>query len=85
MNKPDITFYGVNWCGDCRRSKQFLDLHGIEYKWVDIDQDREARTYVEQVNKGNGSVPTIIFSDGSILVEPTNAELATKLGFNPDG
>jgi glutaredoxin-like protein len=85
MNKPDITFYGVDWCADCRRAKWFLDLHEIEYRWMDIDQDREAAAYVERVNNGKRSVPTIVFGDGSILVEPTNAELATKLGLNTEG
>jgi glutaredoxin len=57
-----------------------MDKNGIEYKWVNIDQDLEGRAYVEQVNNGYRSVPTIVFPDGSILVEPTNSELTHKLG-----
>jgi glutaredoxin-like protein len=85
VNQPNITMYGADWCPDCRRAKWFLDLHQIQYKWVDIDQDREASAYVERINKGKRIIPTIVFGDGSILVEPTNAELATKLGLNTDG
>jgi glutaredoxin-like protein len=85
MNQPDITFYGVDWCPDCRRAKKFLGEQQIEYKWVDIEQDPEALAYVERVNNGKRIIPTIVFGDGSILVEPTNAELATKLGLNADG
>ncbi|MBI4218628.1 MAG: FAD-dependent oxidoreductase [Chloroflexi bacterium] len=67
------------WCPDCRRSKQFLDEQRIPYRWVDIDKDQEARAYVESVNEGKTIIPTIVFPDGSIIVEPTNAELAEKL------
>lgn len=80
MNEPEITLYGAHWCPDCRRSKQFLGDHQIPYTWVDIEQDQEAEQTVIDKNDGKRIIPTIIFGDGSILVEPTNAELATKLG-----
>lgn len=76
----DITIYGAYWCPDCRRSKQFLGEHQIPYKWVDIEQDRAGEEYVLQKNSGKRIIPTIEFEDGSILVEPSNAELAVKLG-----
>jgi thioredoxin reductase (NADPH) len=75
-----IIVYGTTWCPDCRRSKQFLGDQRIHYHWVDIERDPEAMTYVEHVNKGKRIIPTIVFTDGSILVEPSNAELAQKLG-----
>ena len=80
MNEPDVIVYAADWCSDCWRTKRFLGEHRVEYEWVDIEHNPEARTYVERVNNGNRSVPTIVFADGSILVEPTNAELAAKLG-----
>lgn len=76
----DITVYGAYWCPDCRRSKQFLGEHQIPYKWVDIEQDKEGEAYVLQKNNGKRIIPTIDFGDDSILVEPSNAELAAKLG-----
>ncbi|HEC24343.1 MAG TPA: FAD-binding protein [Chloroflexi bacterium] len=75
-----IVVYGTTWCPDCKRAKQFFGEHRIQYDWVDIEQDKEAAAYVEKVNNGARSVPTIIFPDGSRLVEPSNAELAEKLG-----
>ena len=75
-----ITIYGAYWCPDCRRSKQFLGEHQIPYKWVDIEQDKTGEAYVLQKNDGKRIIPTIEFEDGSILVEPSNAELAAKLG-----
>jgi len=81
MNRiADITVYGAYWCPDCRRSKQFLGEHQIPYNWVDIEQDEAGEVYVREKNRGKRIIPTILFPDGSILVEPSNAELAAKLG-----
>ena len=77
---PQIIVYGTTWCPDTRRSRAFLDQNNILYQWIDIDTESEARKYVEQVNNGNRSVPTIVFPDGGTLVEPSNMELAKKLG-----
>ena len=82
---PDarITVYGAPWCPDCKKSKQFLGEQRVPYNWVDIDFDEEGRRYVQQANNGKQIIPTIIFEDGSILVEPTNSEIAAKLGISP--
>ena len=79
MTEPEITVYGAHWCPDCRRSKQFLGEHQIPYEWVDIEEDAAAEEFVMEKNDGKRIIPTILFSDGSILVEPSNAELARKL------
>ena len=77
---PEITVYGAYWCPDCTRSKQFLGEHQIPYKWVNIEDDKDGESYITQKNNGKRIIPTIEFGDGSILVEPSNAELAEKLG-----
>lgn len=85
INDPtEITVYGTTWCGDTRRARRFLEQHNIPYKWIDIDQDKEARGYIEKVNNGYRSVPTILFPDGSMLVEPSTKKLAEKLGITDD-
>lgn len=76
----EITVYGADWCPDCRRAKRILDEHQTTYHWVDIDRDRVGEKFVIQTNRGNRSIPTIVFGDGSILVEPSNPELIAKLG-----
>ena len=80
MTNPTITIYGAYWCPDCRRSKQFLGEHQIPYNWIDIEQDPEAEQFVIATNDGKRIIPTITFEDGSFLTEPSNAQLATKLG-----
>jgi mycoredoxin len=81
VNPQDmIVLYGTSWCGDTRRTRNFLEQNQISYQWVDIDVDAEGRRFVEDTNKGFRSVPTIVFQDGSILVEPSTQELTNKLG-----
>ncbi len=75
-----ITVYGAPWCPDCRRSKAFLMDQRIPYRWVDIDADADGRAFVERLQDGGRTIPTIVFGDGSHLLEPSNAELAAKLG-----
>jgi thioredoxin reductase (NADPH) len=79
-----IQVYGAHWCPDCRRSKRFLGEHRIPYDWIDIEEDQQAQRYVEEINNGKRIIPTITFPDGSILVEPSDAELAKKLGLRMD-
>jgi mycoredoxin len=74
-----IIIYGAEWCFDCRRARRFLDQQQVIYKWVNIDEDLTGEQFVLKVNKGMRSVPTIVFPDGSILVEPSNNQLAQKL------
>jgi glutaredoxin-like protein len=75
-----IVVYGTRWCGDSRRAKNFFDTHQIPYKWMDIDENPEASDFVRRINHGFRSVPTIVFPDGSRLVEPSIEQLAEKLG-----
>ena len=76
--------YGTEWCGDCKRSKRFLDQKKIPYTWIDIEDDKEARKIAMKLNDGKAKVPTIIFDDDAVLVEPSNFQLAEKLGINLD-
>ena len=83
MPEAKMTMYGAPWCPDCKRAKQFLGEQRVSFNWVDTDQDEEGRRYVQQANGGKQIIPTILFEDGSILVEPSNAELAAKMGISP--
>ena len=75
----NLTMYGTTWCSDCFRTKQFLESKKIPYTYIGIDEDNEAANLVEKLNNGNRSVPTLVFSDNTTLVEPTNIELENKL------
>jgi glutaredoxin len=75
-----ITVYGAPWCPDCRRSKALLLEQRVPFTWVDIDADADGLRFVETPQGGGRTIPTIVFPDGSHLLEPSNAELAEKLG-----
>jgi thioredoxin reductase (NADPH) len=79
--KPStIMIYSTVWCPDCRQAKKFFGEHRVQYENVDIEQNPKGVSFVEKLNKGMRVIPTIIFPDGEILVEPSNAQLAEKLG-----
>ncbi len=80
MAEVKLTVYGTLWCGDCKRAKKFLDEQRIRYNWIDIERNEEAEQFVIEANDGKRIIPTIVFEDDSFLVEPSNAELAAKLG-----
>jgi thioredoxin reductase (NADPH) len=80
MSESTIKLYGAQWCPDCRRSKAFLRDQRIEFEYIDLElQPAEVNTVLE-LNDGKQIIPTIVFPDGSHLVEPDNGQLAQKLG-----
>lgn len=80
MPQTQIILYGTNWCSDCKRSKKFLSEQRVQYEYSNIEEDSEGQAFVQRVQNGGLTIPTIVFPDGSLLIEPTNAELAAKLG-----
>jgi len=80
VEAPEIKVYGASWCPDCRRAKRFLGDQRVPFEWHDIEQDPDGVKIVQERNNGNNVIPTIIFPDGSYLAEPTNEQLAEKIG-----
>ena len=75
----EITMYGAEWCGDCRRSKRFLDENKVGYNYIDVEADASASDKVIEINGGMRSIPVIVFPDGSHLTEPSDNDLRAKL------
>jgi mycoredoxin len=78
MKPSQTVMYGTETCPDCRRARMFLDSNRIEYKYIGVEEDPAAAEFVRQVNRGVRSVPTIIFPDGSVMVEPSWEELEIR-------
>lgn len=74
-----LTMYTTTWCGFCRRLKGQLARAGIEVTEVNIELDEEAAKFVMGVNGGNQTVPTLLFADGSTLVNPSAAQVQARL------
>lgn len=71
--------YGADWCGDCRRSKRFLDSNSVTYNYIDVETDTSASEKVIEINGGMRSIPVILFPDGTHLTEPSDNALKEKL------
>lgn len=82
MKQKSIKLYGTDWCGDCHRAKVFLNEHDIKFDYFDIDKHEKDMAFVLKINQGLQIIPTIVFPDGSFLAEPTNSQLAKKLGLD---
>ncbi len=80
MPHTNIKLYGTDWCSDCKRSKRFLGEQRVHYEYINIEENMEGQAFVRELQKGGLTIPTIVFEDNSVLIEPTNAELAAKLG-----
>lgn len=79
-----ITLYGADWCGDTVRSRALLDGLGVEYHYVDVDQDATASAWAAAQNGGQRRIPVIALSrSGPILIEPTDPELSEALSQRP--
>ena len=76
---PAVTMYSTQWCGYCHRLKSQLDREGITYEVVDIERVPDAAVLVEQVNGGNQTVPTLVYSDGTAQTNPSVAQVKAKL------
>lgn len=79
MATKKTIIYGTEWCGDCYRARRILEANQIAFEWLDIDLDQAGEKYVLKINNGMRSVPTIVFVDGSVLVEPSNTQLREKI------
>jgi glutaredoxin len=78
-NFPDvITVFSANWCPDCKRARQLLEERQVAYTLIDIGKDNDAFLFVEKLTK-RVKIPTIIFPDGTIMIEPSNENLTHKL------
>ena len=74
-----VTMFSTPWCGYCRRLKSQFDREGVSYTVVDIEQDPAAADYVMSVTGGNQTVPTILYSDGSAMTNPSITQVREHL------
>jgi glutaredoxin len=73
-----VTVYGADWCGDCRRTRRWLDASGVAWEWIDRDAQPAVRSML--ADAGYLAIPVVVLPDGTILVEPSDAALAAALG-----
>lgn len=77
-----IRVVGSRWSARSYQSKEFLSLNQVPYQWLDIEQDCPNREMILPLSNNLKKLPVILFPDGSYLVEPTNLQLAEKVGIH---
>jgi glutaredoxin len=75
---PDVlTVYGASWCSDCRDTRRHLDDAGVEYRYIDLEVDRAAQALLDDA--GYRAIPIVVTTTGTILIEPSERELAAAV------
>ncbi|WP_445395846.1 mycoredoxin [Streptomyces sp. LE64] len=78
-----VTMYSTTWCGYCQRLKSQLSREGIAYREINIEHDPDSATFVESVNGGNQTVPTVVAvsADGTetVMTNPSLAQVKQAL------
>lgn len=74
-----FTMYSTSWCPFCQRLRQDLESQSISYSEVDVDDDSAAAELVKGLNNGNRVVPTLVFTDGSSMTNPSISEVLAKI------
>lgn len=79
MSDSKFTLYSTSWCGYCFRLKSQLNREQIPFDEVNIEEKPGAADLVASLNGGNQTVPTLVFSDGSAMTNPSLREVTAKL------
>ncbi|MFE1664619.1 glutaredoxin family protein [Microbacterium sp. P02] len=78
MPDSTITLFGAAWCSDCRRTKKQLDGLGLDYEYIDLEAEPAAADVAREIS-GRTQIPVIVYPDSTHHVEPTNADVESKL------
>jgi glutaredoxin len=73
-----VEFYGAAWCGDCVRARALLEHYGVDFTYHDVDASEADKAKAIELS-GRPNIPVLLFPDGSVLTEPSNPLLNSKL------
>ena len=79
LSGQDFVMFSTEWCGYCKRLKNQLGEIGITFREINVEEQIEYAGFVEEVNGGNRVVPTLLFSDGVALTNPSAIAVKDKL------
>jgi len=84
-NSPgDLVLVGSAYSADTLRLKTFLSRNGHPHTYLDVEQDSGVRELLRQFEIGINDVPVLLSGSRSVLRNPSNLEVADRLGFNTD-
>ena len=79
LSGQEFVMFSTDWCGYCKRLKNQLGEIGISFREINVEEQVEYAGFVEEVNGGNRVVPTLLFSDGIALTNPSAIAVKDKL------
>ena len=74
-----FVMYSTTWCGYCKRLKSQLAEQGVSFQEINIEEVPGTAEIVEKVNGGNRTVPTLVFSDGAAMTNPSAQQVIEKM------
>ncbi|NEQ19098.1 MAG: FAD-dependent oxidoreductase, partial [Microcoleus sp. SIO2G3] len=75
-----IRVIGNRWSPHSHQAKDFLARNQVPYQWMDIELSEEAQKLTEYAGDDKLNLPVVLFADGSHLIQPTNLQIAEKIG-----
>jgi mycoredoxin len=79
LSGKEFVMFSTDWCGYCKRLKSQLNENSIPFREINVEEEMHYAAFVEEVNGGNRVVPTLLFSDGAALTNPSVAAVKEKL------
>ena len=71
---------GPRWSLQDHLVREFLSRNQVPYVWVDPERDGQAFDLLSRYKLDDSRLPAVLFPDGAALVQPTQQELAEKVG-----
>ena len=68
------------WSPHSHQIRDFLARNQIPYRWLDIEQETEAKELIDLAEIEQPKLPLVMLPDGGYLSEPSNIQLAEKIG-----
>ena len=78
----DAVLLGSNHCSGTLRVREFLTRNGHPYTSIDLDADEGVQELLDRFHVSEADVPVLIVRGETILRNPSNEEIADRLGFN---
>jgi thioredoxin reductase (NADPH) len=78
-----IRVLGTRWSPKSYQLRDFLARNHVPYRWIDVEvaaNDPETKQLLEALGEEAGSLPVVLFPDGTKLLESVPAQVAEKVG-----
>ncbi len=75
-----VRVIGHRWSPLSHQVKDFLSRNLTPYQWLDVETNKDVQGLIKHVGLDVSRLPLLLFADGTSLVQPTNAEIAEKIG-----